>query len=80
MRAETAWFDNGRPISDIHAWARDRGEQMVRVRRTWREALPLAGRIEDRSEVVEMPASFFNGLRFGGLHDESYEEIGRFEP
>ncbi len=72
---------NGEPIRDIHAWTRERGEQMVRVRKTWHEPLPLAGKIVEREEIIEMPAVFFGGgLRFGGLRNENYAEIERFDP
>lgn len=71
---------NGEPIIDIEALARDRGEQMVRVRKTWREPMVFAGRIEDREEIIEMPASFFGCLRFGGPRDEMYAEISRYDP
>jgi hypothetical protein len=71
---------NGEPIEDIHAWCRERGEQMVRVKHTWREAMLLAGELVDREEVTEMPASFFSSLRFGGMRDDSYDEIDRYDP
>jgi hypothetical protein len=71
---------NGELISDIHAWCRGRGEQMVRVKHTWRETMPLAGRIETRSEVEEIPAAFFGSMRFGGGRQDDYTEIDRYDP
>jgi hypothetical protein len=71
---------NDEPIPDIRAWARERGELMVRVRKTWQEPNVFAGRFDVREEIIEMPVSFFNGMRFGGPRDERYTEIERFEP
>jgi hypothetical protein len=71
---------NGQPIADIHEWCRERGEQMVRVRKTWREPQVFAGVIADREEVIEMPAVFFGSMRFGGTRDEQYDEIDRYDP
>jgi hypothetical protein len=79
-RMSMAYSWNGEPIPDIHAWAHERGEQMVRVRKTWREPLLLAGKVVDREEIIEMPASFFGCMRFGGPRNESYAEIERYDP
>jgi hypothetical protein len=71
---------NNEPIPDIYAWARERGEQMVRVRKTWTDLLPMAGQTVEREEIIEMPASFFGGMRFGGMRNENYTEVERFDP
>jgi hypothetical protein len=71
---------NGEPIPDIHAWCRERGEKMVRVRKTWREPNLFAGRFEDREEVMEMPEAFFKCIRFGGMRDENYTAIESYNP
>jgi hypothetical protein len=67
---------NGEPIPDIEVWASQRGEKMVRVRKTWTEPMPLAGKMVEREEVLIMPACFANGLRFGGPRNENYTVIG----
>jgi hypothetical protein len=72
VSAPLAFSWNGEPIPDIHAWAAERGEEMVRVRKTWHEPLPLAGEIMEREEILEMPGIFFRTLRFGGPMNESY--------
>jgi hypothetical protein len=71
---------NGDYIADIHAWCRERGEQMVRVRRTWTEPNVIAGRFEKRVEITEMPEAFFKCMRFGGPDDVAYTEIERYDP
>ena len=80
MTKPLAFLWNGEPIADIRAWARERGEQMVRVRKTWREPLVFAGKFVEREEIQEMPAVFFETMRFGGARDEQYHELERFDP
>lgn len=75
-----AYSWNGEPIVDIRSWAKERGEQMVRVRHTYTEPNPMAGRMNQRVEIIEMPASFFGGMRFGGPRNDSYSEVERFDP
>lgn len=71
---------NGEAIADVRVWARERGEQMVRARHTWREPMPLAGQILEREEIIDMPACFFDCMRFGGPRDDQYAEVERFDP
>ena len=66
------------PIPDIHAWARTRGEQMVRYHATRKRPNPFAARMETEEMVGEMPESFWNSLLMSeGWH---YRETGRYDP
>jgi hypothetical protein len=70
----------GEVIPDIRAWARARGEQMVRVRCTRRTLSPVL--LREVVEVTEevMPESFWNGhLAAQGGPDGStvWQEISR---
>ena len=69
----------GEPIPDIRAWARARGERIVRIRITPapRPDLLTGKIIQYEPYEMEMPESFWDNYRNDG--DASMREIERFE-
>lgn len=75
----------GTPILDIHAWARERGEVMIRYRATsvqpavcWNEEGSATPSLNMEVEDGEMPRSFWDGF----LWPEGWHavETGRYAP
>lgn len=65
----------GKPIHDIKAWARERGEQMVSWD-VWVENLWTVGGAKIFSHSEEAPASFFDNMRF----TDERRNVQRYEP
>ncbi len=66
------------PIADINAWARSRGEKMVRYKRCRNVPDVFSGRVVREEEEGVMPSSFFESLLMtDGWH---YVELERLEP
>lgn len=63
----------GEPILDIHEWARQRGEQMVKYD-VWVTWFGSPERVYSHTE--ECPESFFGNMRFS----EDYRNIRKYTP
>lgn len=70
----------GEPIDDIRAWARARGEQMVRYDEHRRGVVftTKGPKIVTETTSGETPESFWNGLPMTA--DHWYTETGRVSP
>lgn len=75
MHRPIVFMWNGESIADIYAWARDHDDEVVKVRHTWREPNPFAGRFEDREEIIEMPRTWANVIRYGGMNADFYAVV-----
>ncbi len=64
----------GKPINDIHEWAREHGEMMVQYRATRPAPTPWDHHFKE-VQIGEMPESFWNTLAWTG--GWSYVELGR---
>jgi len=71
---------NDEVIQDIHAWARTRGEGMVRFERYRERPNPLTGEMVREVEDDEMPETFFNNLRYGGEEGWLYRVTQIYAP
>lgn len=62
----------GKPITDVYAWAKRRGEKMVRydVWEPWFDGKKVY------SHTEECPESFWNNMRFS----QDYRNVRRFDP
>ena len=62
----TTYTWKGKPITDIRAWARKRGEKLIRYKHIQKYFDPTVGHeIEETSHGL-MPESFFTNLCFKG--------------
>jgi hypothetical protein len=68
----------GVPIPDINAWAKDRGEKMVRIKVVERNPYIFSGNIEELEYQISMPESFWDSFSWSG--NSHYEEIVREDP
>ena len=73
-----AYSWRGEPIADIKAWAKDRGEQMVRYRAERRVPNLFSGRMATEVEESIMPESFYDNMRWSDGWFAT--EIERFNP
>ena len=73
MMQRFSW--RGVPIHDIRAWAKERGEQMVRYHAERKVPNPYTGQIDTETQDGEMPESFWGGLRMDS--GWWYTEVGR---
>jgi len=68
----------GEPIADIWAWARERGEQMVKYHAERKVPNGYTGQIDTETLDGAMPAVFFDNLCM--THGWMYTEIAREDP
>jgi hypothetical protein len=76
-----AW--RGKPIPDIRAWARERGEQMVVVEHYRKDPWTAPPYYLETREEEEMPDSFWRGHmagHAGGGTLETWTELRRYDP
>lgn len=79
----TVFTWRGEPIQDIHAWARERGEQMVVVEHYVKEPWMSPPYFIETHEEQEMPESFWNGHLAGQARGgtlEMWTEKRRYQP
>jgi len=62
----------GEPISDVEAWAHERGERMVTYRAERQVPNILTGTLDTETISGQMPESFWSNLRMDGW---TYQEI-----
>ena len=77
MTALRTYTWRGEPIQDIYAWAKERGESMVRYHGE-RHIPGFNGQMILETDDGEMPESFWNG--FGWHNGWSYRETERYLP
>lgn len=65
----------GEPIADINAWAKSRGEHMVKYKAYRLIPSYYTGKIEREEHTGEMPESFWKGIRM--TDGWNYVEIKR---
>lgn len=75
MNISFTW--QGKPITDIRAWAREHNEKLVHYRATRDFPSLITGKMEQQTMSGFMPESFWNSLRMAD--GWFYEETGERE-